>query len=258
MRRSATPRWDVDPAWAARLAAAGIGDARTLLDASRTVRTLRDRSNHLLHVGGTRLYVKRHQRESSSPEARGLRSLGRCGVPSAVLVASGFAPEVGSVAAVEGVEPAAPIADLVASGRLEPTAATGRAILDRLAVEVAAMHEAGIVHGSLYLDHVVTDPLASEVRIALIDAERVGDRGRRPFGRRVIKDLAALDSSATRLGVARTARLRFLRVYLAHRSALGGRHARPLVRRIARKARRILRHVPRTPVGEAARPREWA
>jgi len=233
------------------LARAGIRTVADALRASTCVRDLPERSNHRLVVDGVTYHLKREKRGGDPPrEARGIRRLRAAGVPTAPLSFEGVDPALGALTATSDLAPARPADDLLREGALE--GAARRTFHDALARAVAALHDAGLHHRDLYLNHVYLAP-ERPGQISLVDLERVG-RHRRRLGRRVVKDLAALcasvpdGSGGARAGVSFVARYARLR-------GLGGRaRLARLARRVARKARRIRRHVPRTPVGPAAAP----
>jgi hypothetical protein len=114
-----------------------------------------------------------------------------------------------------------------------------RSILISLAGCARRMHRAGFAHRDLYLCHLFIPPPAKGVGLTLIDLQRV-TRDARGHGRRVVKDLAALNYSAPPPAVTRTDRVRFLLAYLGRRrfDAAGRR----LARRVAGKTERIRRH----------------
>jgi hypothetical protein len=257
MTRAPTVPWRVAAVLEPACRVAGITDVASLLAAGETVRDLPYRTNHRVRIGPHLLHVKRHRhgglrRHARSPEAVGLERMARAGVRVATCVVEGADRRAGVVAGVLDLAPASPARDLLAAGRLRVASRPGRSALFDLARQVARLHDAGLFHRDLYLDHVFVDPDATPPRVTLIDGERVG-RFRGRMGRRVVKDLAALEASAP--GVATTDRWRFLLAYLAARSLPADTWARPLSRAVVRKAARIRRHVPRTPVGAAARPR---
>lgn len=240
--------------------AEGIASVGDFLDRAEYVRDLPQRSNHRLVVGGQALHAKRAKPRGflrrvprEDPEARGLRLLAVAGVACATAVLWGRDPRLGTLVATVDLAPAQPLDDLLAQGWLPSGGAEG--LLEALAGMAARMHDAGLHHRDLYLNHLYADPGAGGApgRIVVIDAERVG-RHRTRLGRRVRKDLACLLASGpeTWWEPARAARL--VQAYLEARG-LPASLAPRLEARLLRKARRIRRRIPRTPVGEAARPR---
>lgn len=115
----------------------------------------------------------------------------------------------------------------------------------RLARFVSALHNSGLCHRDLYLCHVFIDfdPRDSAPpRFAVIDLGRT----MRPKLRRMrwlLKDLAALDTSARQIGATRGDRLRFLTAYLGlqRRSPRLRWYARRIVRRSNQVLARITR-----------------
>jgi hypothetical protein len=162
-------------------------------------------------------------------------------------VFTGVDRRLGSVTGTLDLAPARPLDRLLAEGALRGR--LRRRLLRDLAAAVARMHAAGLHHRDLYLNHVFADASADPARFAVIDCERVG-RHRRRLSRWVVKDLAALETSAPPEATARE-RLAFLVAYLRARG-LPRRVLRRLARRVLLKARRMRGHVPRTPVGDAA------
>ena len=120
-----------------------------------------------------------------------------------------------------------------------------RALIERAAGIVRAMHEAGVNHRDLYLGHFLmpcdaverADPNAS---MYLIDLHRSQVRSRVPE-RWQVKDLAGLYFSVARFGLTRTDLLRFVQAYsrTTLRSAL--ENDRGLWRRVRRAAERVYR-----------------
>lgn len=238
-----------------RLAAAGIDSVADLVERSETIRELPDRSNHELALGDWHLYIKcgkprrRRSGDLRMPrEAAGIVAVQALSLPTAELVAYGIDPEVGAVTATASLAPARFLDEQLGADALSDT--TRRAVARRLAGYVARLHDGGLHHRDLYLNHIAV--AADGTGLALIDWERVSRHARR-LGRRVVKDLAALDSSAREL-LPEGERIRFLVAYLRARGIPRRGVIPGLGRRIVRKADRMLSHVPRTPVGDAARP----
>lgn len=240
-----------DEATTAALAAAGLVTVADVLAASETVRDLPDRSNHRLRVGHVLYHVKRTKRARHSREAAAIQFLQGIGVPTARLAFFGRQRGVGAVAATVDLAPARPLDDLLREGTLTPTAID--AAFAALAAAAATMHQARVHHRDLYLNHVFVDPTGERPGVTIIDVERV----RRHVGvlpAAVVKDLAAVEASIPEGTVDLTYRVRLLVHYLRARrfpvrTLLGN-----LLRRVSTKVERIRAHVPRTPVGAAARP----
>ena len=107
---------------------------------------------------------------------------------------------------------------------------------------VRRLHAAGWIHRDLYTQHLVV----RGAELVLLDvgrARRVRSGGRHA-ARWYVKDLAALAASLP-CEVGRAERLRFLRAWLEEHGVRGRAARRCWVRRIQRKARRILGHRPR-------------
>ena len=119
-----------------------------------------------------------------------------------------------------------------------PPPATPRArhdLVRQVAALVARLHGSGFWHKDLYLGNVLRAPDGS---LGLLDCERVEHRASGPPLRWRVKDLAALDLSAT--WATRADRVRWLRAYLG-RDRLDD-EARRLARAARRKSARMARH----------------
>ena len=242
----------VEAGWADAFVRSGLDSVAAVLERAVCIRDLPDRANLELAVDGRRVFVKRTKRATDSREwlfacwARGQ------GLPTAEPVFTGHESGLGAVCGFADVEPARPLDEALRAGALPWT--TRRVILLSLSSTVARQHGLRRHHRDLYSNHVFVDPEADEPVVAIIDWERTGRHLGR-LSRWVVKDLAALDASLPPDTVTRSERMRFLAHYLR---ALPGADVRRdllgLARRVQRKAARIRAHVPRTPVGEAARP----
>lgn len=239
------------------LAEAGVRTVSDVLMRSDTIRLLPDRSNHELTVRGVRYFVKRtlprglfRRVPDPPPEARGLALLAVADVPAAKVAFVGRDPRSGALTGTFDLAPARPLDVWLQKGALPHSAVD--ALLAALARAVARLHGAGLGHHDLYANHVFADP--HTLKVALIDAERVSKSGGL-LSRLVVKDLAALEASLPKEVVSEAARARLLVRYLHARGLPARALAAPLAKRIAKKAAKIAAHVPRTPVGEAARPR---
>jgi hypothetical protein len=236
----------------AALASAGILTIADVLTRSEAVRDLRDRSNHVLYVGGLAIHVKRGKGWGESREAAAIDALARVGVPVARVAFHGRDRRHGHVVGTFDLAPARPLDDLLRDGALSPVAID--AAFHALAEAAAALHGAGLHHRDLYLNHVFVDPAAARPSVTLIDVERVR-RHHGLLGHAVVKDLAAVQASIPPGARSCVAQTRFLVHYLRARRFPVRMLLGPLLRRVVAKADSIRSHVPRTPVGEAARPR---
>lgn len=257
--RSARPAAALEGPLAGAAAAEGIACVADVLDRAEYVRDLPQRSNHRLRVAGQVLHVKRAKPRGflrrvarEDPEARGLRRLSAAGLDCAQPLLWGRDPRLGTLVATGDLAPARPLDELLAAGWPPADAA---ALVARLAALAARLHEAGLHHRDLYLNHVYADPRAGAraARLVLIDAERVG-RHRTRLGRRVRKDLACLLASGPAAWWEGAHAAQLVQDYLAARGLPAAQGA-SLLARLLRKAGRIRARTPRTPVGEAARPR---
>lgn len=242
----------VEAGWADAFARAGLDSLAAVLERATCVRDLPDRANLELTLDGRRVFVKRTKRGTVCREwllARWARSNG---LPTAEPVFSGSDPKLGAACGAADLAPARPLDDLLREDALPWT--TRRVVLLSLASQVARLHALRRHHRDLYLNHVYVDPDAEAPVVGIIDWERSGPHWRR-LGRWVVKDLASLDASVPGGTVTRSERMRFLAHYLRALPGADVRRDLPgLARRVVQKASRIRAHVPRTPVGEAARP----
>ncbi len=236
-----------------RLQEAGITTVGDVLSHSECVRRLPARGNFRLHLGDETFHVKaNYGRSAALPVPKEAVALAWCRehqVPTAEYMFRGQTTAC-AITATRDLAPAAPLDDVLRAGTLDDA---GRArALRQLAQLTARLHDGGHHHRDLYLNHIFVDPADPQGTVRVIDVERLR-RHRRQLGRRVIKDLAALEYSAAPL-VSEDERTRFLVRYLKLRG-LPRRGVLPgLLRRIQSKAGRIGAHTPRTPVGAAALP----
>ncbi len=250
----------IAPCWQRAFAEAGIQGPAAVLARAEVVRDLPDRQNLRLALGRHVVHVKRTKPRggrgpSASAEALAGERVRALGIPVPPLIFQGGDGEGGALAGTLDLAPARPLDDCLREGALSRV--DRRRVLHQLALVAAVLHGAGLHHRDFYANHVLVEPGRDEPVVAVIDWERLGVHAR-PFGPRVVKDLAALSASCADDLVTPGERARFLVRYLGLRGALGRRRFAFLDRRIRRKVRRIRRHVPRTPVGEAARPRGTA
>ena len=228
-------------------------DAATLFAQARCVRDLPARRNLEVTCGETRVHIKMARQPNAwrHDEAKHIEQAAAAGVPVASILFEGHTDE-GPFVGLGDLAPARPLDevldDILAVPKLRE--AVGRA----LATAVAALHAAGLHHKDLYANHVFVDGAAEPPRLTLIDLERMKSHGG-PRSRWVVKDLAALWMSV-RGQVPPTTALRFLVRYGRAVPGLRARDLRRLAARALKKATRMARHTPRTPVGDAARPAE--
>ena len=235
----------------ARLGEAGLHSVADVLAASTCTRDLPDRSNHILEAAGLTIHVKRRKGGNEPREALALERVRAAGVPTAMPAFDGVDPAQGAVTGTLDLAPSEPLDDWLRRGL---TAEQRAAAFETLAGITARLHDAGLHHRDLYLCHIFMRFEDGRAAAALIDLERLGTH-RRPLGRRVVKDLAAIRSSLPEGTTTPEERRRFLARYLELRG-LDPDVLDKLHRRVRRKAARIRAHVPRTPVGEAARPKD--
>jgi tRNA A-37 threonylcarbamoyl transferase component Bud32 len=255
-RRKASGHLQGDAEVCAQLAALGIDTVGDLLDRSTCVRDLGRRSNHVFTSDALSLHVKRSRRlprlrRDMPREARALIRCHAAGVPTATLGVYGVDRSRGALTATFALDPARPLDELLREGVLDRDAR--RRALARVASLAATLHAAGLHHKDFYLNHLFMDPDDLQGAVRVIDVERVA-RHRRALGRWVVKDLAALLHSLPDGALTDAELTRFLVRYLERRGIPRRGVLDGLVRRVRAKAARMRAHVPRTPVGEAARP----
>lgn len=245
----------VRSAYQAALQDAGIATPAHVLGQSECLRELPDRSNHRLVIGDLVVFVKRRKPRGwwrGAPinrELEGCEEAARLGIPVAPIVFSGSDPRLGALVGHAALAPARPLDDLLREAAFDD--ATHARVFDDLAAHVAALHDGGRHHRDLYLNHVFVDPQHAEPVRGIIDWERSGPHGR-PWGRWVVKDLAALRASAPRDAASGAIQRAFLERYASARQVPYPRDLDHLAARVERKAARIRAHVPRTPVGPDA------
>ena len=234
-----------------RLAAEGIRTLADVVAHATCVRDLPDRSNLRLEVGDLRIFVKREKKHRVARELDGIETARAARVPTAEIVLRGSDPELGAFVGTRDLAPLRPFDDLLREGALSGREV--RRVFAVLADAVANLHDARRHHRDLYLCHVFAGIEDGHARIAIIDLERLR-KHRRLLGPRVVKDLAAIFTSVPEGSTSEHQMARFLLRYMRRRG-IPRRGVYPgLARRIRRKMRAIRRHVPKTPVGEAARP----
>ncbi|MDF1701336.1 MAG: lipopolysaccharide kinase InaA family protein [Planctomycetota bacterium] len=238
-----------------RLAESGLRTLQDVVDQATCIRDLRDRSNLELEAGALRIFVKREKRRRSSREAEGIARAQQARVPTAEVVFRGVDPELGAFVGTLDLAPARPLDDLLREAVLSPREV--RRVFAALADAVASLHDARLNHRDLYLCHVFARMDDDGAQVALIDFERLR-KHRRLLGPRVVKDLAAMFSSIPEGTTSKHHMARFLLRYMRRRG-IPRRGVYPgLARRVRRTMARIQRHVPQTPVGQAARPTDSA
>ncbi|MFO0932809.1 MAG: lipopolysaccharide kinase InaA family protein [Planctomycetota bacterium] len=240
-----------DEATTAALAAAGVRCVRDVLARSECVRDLKDRSNHVLRAGPAVYHVKLSKRAKVSREAVAIEFLQGIGVPTASLAFWSALRGVGALCGTVDLAPARPMDDLLREGALSPAAIDGA--FKALAEAAAAMHEARVHHRDLYLNHVFVDPTGARPGVTIIDVERL-QRHVGVLPRAIVKDLAAVEASIPEGTVDLTYRARLVVHYLRARRFPVRMLLGNLLRRVSKKVEEIRAHVPRTPVGAAARP----
>lgn len=254
----AGPGLQVVPELRAHFAAAGISTVSRVLECAECVRDLPDRSNHILRLGSTVIHIKRTKHASVSAEAEAIAIAREIGIATAEIALIGVDERIGALLGTFDLAPARPLDELLREGRIPPH--RRKAILYGLATAVGRLHARGCFPRDLYLNHAfveanpdpATDPVIGCAVVTLIDLERMR-LPRLLRERAAARDLAALRSSVPDEYVSTAERWRFLESYFPPGTADRRRMTR-MAARIEAMALRIRRHVPRTPVGDAARP----
>jgi UDP-glucose:(heptosyl)LPS alpha-1,3-glucosyltransferase len=115
-----------------------------------------------------------------------------------------------------------------------------RALIRELAVLVKRMHQAGFNHRDLYLCHILVKRDSSpNWKIYFADLHRV-DQRRKVGERWMVKDLAALNYSASETLITRADRVRFLKEYLGQKRL--DLYARNVIRKVLKKSDKIRSH----------------
>ena len=119
-----------------------------------------------------------------------------------------------------------------------------RLLLETIAGITRRMHQGGVNHRDYYLCHLHILPEAQPwPNLFVIDLNRA-DRRKKVGLRWIVKDLAALNSSAPENVFSRSDRIRFLKLYLETDRL--DTSARKMARKILRKTRKISRHAIRS------------
>jgi hypothetical protein len=202
---------------------------------------------------GLVFYLKRHTPPGAQAGTAGVKewdnieALNALGISCPALVAAGSGARNGapcSFLITAAIPDAIPLDDYLrqlydAHGD-EAVWQTKREIISRLAELARRLHGHGFHHKDFYLCHVFVNHETPVVGpLALIDLQRLGRA--RFFRRRwIVKDLAALNYSATPDFTTATDRLRFVMAYLGITRLTPA--ARRLIRSVNRKTERIRRH----------------
>lgn len=171
-----------------------------------------------------------------------MRTLAELGIPTIKPVAFGEELSAGREIRSAILTAAVPgdALERVVAGWDKADRATVRRLIFATADLVSRLHGLGFIHRDLYLSHIFYDAGSPpDQALHLIDLQRV-IRPRWRRGRWIVKDLASLNYSAPARWVSRADRVRWLHRYLGM-SKLDSCGKR-LVRRVARKTKRIARH----------------
>lgn len=171
-------------------------------------------------------------------EFESICAFARAGLPTVMPLAAGLRQrglrQRESFLLTLGLQECRRVDELLAQGAL--SGADRRELGGKLAGLVRAMHASGMNHRDLYLCHVLRHERGD---LCIVDLHRLQRRSRVPL-RWKVKDLAALNYAACKLGVARTERLRFFKIYCG--SARIGPHERALIFKIVKKTRKMIEH----------------
>jgi hypothetical protein len=244
-RRYRRDRFVATPDDADFLAGFGIRTFEDLLgyegEGAVHLRTLPDRSNWRMELGGRTFFVKRHgpvRGRGLTPAAaewEAIRTFRRAGIRAMRGVALGEDVDRGSTIWVER-SPGRPLDDLLREGKLDDPRRRREVVAEAAGI-ARRMRQREIHHRDFYACHLITDPDApAGARITVIDLQRA----RRIPGLRkrwYVKDVAELLHSAPMPPVTRTDAVRFLRRCFGV-PKLGPREKR-FARKVLAKAARI-------------------
>lgn len=234
----------VDPQYQLLISAIGLTPSAVFDSPNiKPWRTLPDRENCTLDVEfegkPVRLHVKRYRAErgSMSPaeiEFLGLSALTDEKIPTSPLVAWGKLPDGRSFLITRHLDGFTPSDKLVEQG----------VSFDRLLMPTAdlsaKLHMSGLHHRDLYLCHFLANTDGVEVELKLIDTGRVARLGSIfTRGRWIIKDLAQLWYSTTKLPITDEQRDAWLKRYAEQRGLPG---CAGIKKAILRKVAKIARH----------------
>jgi hypothetical protein len=191
------------------------------------------------------------QRGSLVHEFLNLVKLREIGIPSITPVAAGKRTRglrCESFILTEDLGPTQKLEDYVPREFDQPftreQATRKKLLLETIAAITRRMHQGGINHRDYYLCHLHILPEAQPWPILFVIDLNRADRRKRVGRRWIVKDLAALNSSAPEAVFSRTDRMRFLKMYLGtDRLDASGRK---LAQKIIRKSRKIARHALRS------------
>ena len=209
----------------------------------RVWRSIPDRENCTLDVsrasgGKVRFHIKRYSRAGwlgtpAEEETAGIRLLQSHDIPTAPLVGWGRLADGRNFVILED------LAGFRASDKLLEEGFPFLRLLERTADLAARLHEAGLHHRDLYLNHFFANPADDSAGLKLIDAARVRRLPWMFTGRWIVKDLAQFWYSTLSQPISDEQRLDWLRRYAAQRriAEIGS-----LVQRIRRKTEWMARH----------------
>ncbi|MHC5039727.1 MAG: lipopolysaccharide kinase InaA family protein [Planctomycetota bacterium] len=238
----------IHPAFSSLLAGRGFRSFEDFLSGGRVIRKRGGKENVEVEFGEEgslkKGYLKRHRPSSPAPAAtewENWQKVKGLGIRVPEVIAFGWGPE-GSFIMTEEIQGGWPLDQYLRDHFPPPVRGTAvhekRQILEELAAMAQALHEADLCHRDYYLCHVFITP-REEGRLHLIDLQRV--RRARPLKHRwIVKDLAALNYSATKDFTSTSDRIRFFKAYTGI-PRLDVRSKR-MIRRVVRKTERIRRH----------------
>jgi hypothetical protein len=250
--------FEISPAYRELLTAHGLDSFSTIMNHASGVKMREVSGRHTVRLelaAGCTLYLKRHVPPSREAQRAGIKEwnnlhiLSALGIRCPEPVAAGSGPwagKFGSFLITAAVPDGFPLDNVLRErfrGRLSAADLhRKREIIIKLAAFARQFHDTGYHHKDFYLCHVFLSPSRAkdhEERLWLIDLQRVGHS--RFWQRRwVVKDLAALNYSATADFTRSTDRLRFMLNYLGMGQLTPA--SKRLLRSILRKTERIRRH----------------
>jgi hypothetical protein len=248
--------FEVSPAYQALLTTHGLDSISKILNHESGVkmREVPGRLTVKLELAaGCTLYLKRHFPPARKAERAGIKEwdnihiLSALGIRCPEPVAAGcghLAGQSGSFLITAAVPEGLPLDEVLRQrfrGKLSSADLhRKREFITKLAAFVRQFHDTGFHHKDFYLCHLFVSPAQDrEERLWLIDLQRLG-RSWMWRRRWVVKDLAALNYSATADFTRSTDRLRFVLNYLGIGRLTPA--SKRLIRSILRKTERIRRH----------------
>jgi len=189
-----------------------------------------------------------HGREEALQEWRMMHVLRAHGISTATPIAAGQSTTMGI--ATRSFVMAAEIENGISASDLLPTlrGSQRRRFVEKLAEFTRHFHQQGFIHKDYYLSHLLATGNAEELRLSIIDLQRVLGPGR--FLRRwLIKDIGSLAFSAVKVGATRSDLMAFYKTYTGNSQL--SESDREFIWRITKRSEWLRNRTPRH--GEAVR-----